>query len=316
MTSTTILLTGANGFIGQALAQQLAHLDDVTLRLASRSKNNLIMNSKHTVLSSMEMSSSTNWDMALDGCDIVIHTAARVHVMKETIDDPLAAFRAINVAATLHLAKKAAQKGIKRFIFISSIKVNGESTHLNQPFTAEDTPHPADFYAISKYEAELALQQLSTETQMEVVIIRPPLVYGPGVQGNFKRMIHWLKKGLPLPLGAIQNKRSFVSLDNLISLVVLCLHHPRAGNQVFLVSDGEDISTTVLLKKMGHVMDKSIYLIPIHQRLLYLLAILSNKKSIYERLCGSLQLDITKTCEMLNWTPRVSMDEALQTMVH
>jgi nucleoside-diphosphate-sugar epimerase len=248
----------------------------------------------------------------LNDVQVVIHAAARVHVMNETAVDALTEFRKVNVEGTLRLARRAAESGVKRFIFISSIKVNGESTVLGKPFKANDFPAPADPYGVSKYEAEEALKQLSLDTGMEVVIIRPPLVYGPGVKANFLSMMRWLERGVPLPLGAIKNRRSLVAIGNLVDLAITCISHPAAANQTFLVSDGEDLSTTQLLRRMADALKVRAHLLPIPEAGLRLGALLLGKKAIADRLCGSLQVDIGKTCSMLNWLPPVSVDKALQ----
>jgi nucleoside-diphosphate-sugar epimerase len=232
--------------------------------------------------------------------------------MNETAVDALTEFRKVNVEGTLRLARRAAESGVKRFIFISSIKVNGESTVLGKPFKANDFPAPADPYGVSKYEAEEALKQLSLDTGMEVVIIRPPLVYGPGVKANFLSMMRWLERGVPLPLGAIKNRRSLVAIGNLVDLAITCISHPAAANQTFLVSDGEDLSTTQLLRRMADALKVRAHLLPIPEAGLRLGALLLGKKAIADRLCGSLQVDIGKTCSMLNWLPPVSVDKALQ----
>lgn len=224
--------------------------------------------------------------------------------------EPIAEYRRINTNVTLELAKKAAQAGIKRFIFISSIGVNG---NVNiRPFTAEDQPNPAEPYALSKWEAEQGLWQIQQETGMDVVIIRPPLVYGPGAPGNFGSLVRWVKKGVPLPLGAIHNKRSLVGIDNLVDLIIRCIDHPAAANQVFLAGDGEDLSTTELLRGVGEAMGKPARLIPVPAGLLQLGATLLGKKAMAQRLLGSLQVDISKTCEMLDWKPPYTVQEGLR----
>lgn len=313
--SKTILLTGANGFVGKSLANKLASEKKILLRLATRSMLRETSDPRISVLPPMDLTAETNWHDALEGCDVVIHTAARVHVMEETANDPLYEFRKINVEGTLNLARQAAQKHVKRFVFISSIKVNGESTSSNQLYAADDIAKPEDPYAFSKYEAEQGLLLLSEQTGMEVVIIRPPLVYGPGVKGNFQRMISWLQKGIPLPLGMVKNKRSFVALDNLVSLILTCVAHPKAANQIFLVSDGDDLSTPELLKKIGRSMNKPVTLLPIPFWFLKFSATILGKKDILQRLCGSLQVDITKTCNMLDWKPVVNTNEGLDLVI-
>jgi nucleoside-diphosphate-sugar epimerase len=254
----------------------------------------------------------TDWQNALKGVDVVIHSAARVHVMEDKASDPLAAFRKVNVEGTLNLARQAAELGVRRFISISSIKVNGEGTSLGMPYLADAQPAPADPYGISKMEAEQGLRELAAESGMEVVIIRPPLVYGPGVKANFLNMMRWLHKGVPLPFGAIHNRRSLVALDNLVDLIVTCIGHPAAANQTFLVSDGEDLSTTELLRGMGTALGKPARLLPVPSWLLETGAAMLGKQALSQRLCGSLQVDISKTRELLNWTPPVSVDEALR----
>jgi nucleoside-diphosphate-sugar epimerase len=259
------------------------------------------------------LSSETEWTVALSKVEQVVHLATRVHVMNDKSSDPLAEFRRVNVEGTAALARQAAAAGVKRFVFLSSVKVNGEFTEAGQPFTADDVPAPEDPYGVSKHEAEKLLRQIAAETGMEVVIIRPPLVYGPGVKANFESMMRWLARGVPLPLAAVtENRRSLVALDNLVDLIMTCLNHPAAANQTFLVSDGEDLSTAQLLKRMGAAMGKLARLFYVKPALLKLGATVLNKPAIYQRLCGSLQLDIAKTRKMLDWTPPVSVNEGLR----
>ena len=250
---------------------------------------------------------------ALRNVEQVVHLAARVHVMNDKSLDPLAEFRRVNVEGTANLARQAAAAGVRRFVFLSSIKVNGEFTELGQPFTADDVSAPEDPYGVSKLEAEQFLRQIAAETGMEVVIIRSPLVYGPGVKANFESMIRWLVCGLPLPLAAVtENRRSLVALDNLIDLIVTCLNHLAAANHTFLVSDGEDLSTADLLKRMGAALGQPTRLFSVSPSLLKLGAAVVNKPGIYQRLCGSLQLDIAKTHQLLGWNPPVPVDEGLR----
>jgi nucleoside-diphosphate-sugar epimerase len=261
-----------------------------------------------------ELTGSTDYRDALEGFDVVVHAAARVHVMRETDGDPLAAFRAANVDTTLNLARQAAQAGVTRFVFISTIKVYGESSPPGRPFTAEDYPAPVDPYAISKYEAEQGLWQLAQATGMELVIVRPPLVYGPGVKGNFQQMIKWLRRGIPLPLKAIHNRRSLVALDNLVDLLMTCVTHPAAANQILLVSDGEDLSTPELLTRLGDALGKPARLFSVPPALLLNATRLLGQKSAAERLCGTLQVDISRTRELLGWQPPVTVEQALQAL--
>ena len=213
---------------------------------------------------------------------------------------------------TLNLARQAAAAGVRRFVFVSSIKVNGEVTQLGRPFTADDAPAPLDAYGVSKMEAEEGLRAIASQTGMEVVIVRPALVYGPGVKANFAAMMRWLRRGVPLPLGAIHNQRSLVALDNLVDLIVTCLTHPAAANQTFLVSDGEDVSTTELLRRMGQALSRPARLIPVPVSWLKLAAAMVVKPDVAQRLCASLQVDIEKTRRLLGWTPPLSLDEGLR----
>jgi UDP-glucose 4-epimerase len=232
--------------------------------------------------------------------------------VKETAPDPLAKFRDVNTEGTLALAEQAYHLGVKRFVFVSSIKVNGEITKPGNPFSTQDIPAPVSHYGISKMEAEKGLMVLSAKTGMEIVIIRPPLVYGPGVKGNFAHMVYWLKKGTPLPFGAIHNQRSFVALDNLVDLLVTCIDHPAAANEIFFVSDDEDVSTTELLHRLGRAIGCPARLIPIPEKLLQAAATLFGRQDIATRLCGSLQVDIEKTKNLLDWTPPLTLDAGLR----
>lgn len=306
-----IFVTGGTGFVGSALLKRLLK-DGFEARASVRSSRSAEMKGDqyHWV---GDMAASTDWNAALIGVQAVVHCAARVHVIKDDATDPLHAYREVNVKGTLNLARQAAQVGVRRFVFVSSIKVNGEFTEVGKPFTADDVPAPEDPYGESKHEAEQLLRQIAAESGMQVVIIRPPLVYGPGVKANFESMMRWLARGLPLPLAAVtENRRSLVALDNLVDLIVTCLNHPAAANQTFLVSDGEDLSTAQLLKRMGAAMGKPARLFYMPPTLLKLGASVLNRPGIYQRLCGSLQLDITKTRQLLGWTPPVSVDEGLR----
>lgn len=304
-----ILITGSTGFLGRSVENALK--GSRKLRLAVR--NPLVINQPcNSEIVSCDLKYTKDWSNALASVEVVIHCAARVHVMNEDVIDPLAEFRSVNVEGTLRLARQAAVAGVRRFIFISSIKVNGESTQLGSPFTPADEPKPLDPYGISKMEAEQGLRELSLSTGMEVVIIRPPLVYGRGVKANFATMMQWLKRGYPLPLGSItSNRRSLVYLENLVDLICLCVSHPKAANQTFLVSDNEDVSTTALLRKMAKSLGCPARLVNISPTLIKLSTRLIGKPGISDRLCGSLQVDITKTQELLGWTPKFSLDEGL-----
>lgn len=308
MMSQSVLLTGASGFVGSAVLRRLI-MDGVTVTAAVRHGANVPEQAAHTVW--FDAFDTTNWHENCVGIDAVVHCAARVHVMNDVETDPLAAFRKVNVQGTLNLAEQAAQAGVRRFIFISSIKVNGEGTLPGKPYTADDTPEPSDPYGISKMEAEQGLLALAERTGMEVVIIRPVLVYGPGVKANFLNMMRWLDNGVPLPFGAINNRRSLVALDNLVDLIVTSINHPAAANQIFLVSDGEDLSTTQLLRRTAAALGRPARLLPIPAWMLSTAARLLGKKALSQRLCGSLQVDIQKAVTLLQWSPPVSVDNAL-----
>jgi len=308
-----ILVTGATGFVGNALVRRFAADPACTGVVAAVRRKSESRPERVQQVQVGDLLHTTDWGQALQDVDAVVHCAARVHVMQDDATDPLQAYREVNVNGTLKLASQAAQAGVRRFVFVSSIKVNGEFTEVGKPFTADDIPAPEDPYGVSKHEAEELLRKIAIETGMEVVIIRPPLVYGPGVKANFESMIRWLVRGVPLPLAAVtENRRSLVALDNLVDLIVTCLHHPAAANQTFLVSDGEDISTAQLLKRMGAAMGKPARLFYMPPTLLKLGASVFNRPGIYQRLCGSLQLDIAKTRQLLGWTPPVSVDEGLR----
>ena len=306
-----ILITGSTGFVGRAVLQCL--LTDNKSRTVSVAVRRNAQQWPERVRPHVtgDLEPSTAWATALEGVSAVVHCAARVHVMEDTATNPLDEFRRVNVQGTLTLARQAAAASVRRFIFISSIKVNGEATVLGQPFTADAVPAPLDAYGVSKMEAEQGLRALSVQTGMEVVIIRPTLVYGPGVKANFAAMMRWLHRGVPLPLGAIHNQRSLVALDNLVDLIVTCLTHPAAANQTFLVSDGEDVSTTELLRRMGQAMGRPARLIPVPASWLKLAASLVGKRDTAQRLCGSLQVDISKTRQLLGWSPPLTLNQGL-----
>ncbi|WCM53065.1 SDR family oxidoreductase [Pseudomonas sp. WJP1] len=307
MTAPKVLVTGASGLVGEALVFRL--LVDKTFAVIAAARGATRLHG----LCPVEPFDLTQPLLlpSLGAAQVVVHSAARVHVINDSAVDPLTEFRKVNVEGTLRLAQRAAESGVKRFIFISSIKVNGECTLPGKPFTADDCPNPVGPYGVSKHEAEEALKQLGRDTGMEVVIIRPPLVYGPGVKANFLSMLSWLKKGIPLPLGAIHNQRSLVAIENLVSLIVTCIDHPAAANQTFLVSDGEDLSTTQLLRRLSRALGKPARLLPLPEWLLMLAASILGKQAVAQRLCGSLQVDISKNRELLGWTPPINMDKAM-----
>jgi nucleoside-diphosphate-sugar epimerase len=306
-----LLVTGASGFVGMELIRYLYEMHRFQIIAALHHQVPAFPTGVESVQVA-DLTAFTDWSMALAGVETVVHLAARVHVIHDLSRNPLDEFRQVNVAGTLNLARQAAVAGVKRFIFLSSVKVNGECTHPGYPYSEQDIPAPQDPYGISKHEAEEGLRQLAKETGMAVTIIRPPLVYGYGVKANFRNLLLWLKKGIPLPLGAIHNQRSFVALDNLIDFILTCILHPNAANQTFLVADGEDLSTPELLQRAGLALGKPVRLLPVAAGMLHLGATLIGKKAMTQRLCGSLQVDISKARELLNWAPPMSVDEGLR----
>ena len=308
-----VLVTGGTGFIGRALVARLA-ADGTAVTAAVRGGTPIPSAAHHVHIP--DIASDTDWRDALVGCDAVVHLAARVHQMHERASDALAKFRRVNCAGTMSLASQAAAAGVSRFVYISSIKVNGESTRFGAPFTEADAPSPADPYGLSKAEAEAQLLFFAATSAMAVTIIRPPLVYGPGARANFLAMTRWLARGMPLPLGAVtSNRRSLVALDNLVSLICACLEHPAAANQVFLVSDGEDLSTTDLLRRTARALGVAPRLVPVPVALIRSAATLLGKGDVAQRLCGSLQIDSGKARRLLGWTPEISVNEGLRRAV-
>jgi nucleoside-diphosphate-sugar epimerase len=309
-----ILLTGASGFVGKAVlttAQQRGFKIRPVYRSIDSSKG------QAGGVLVPDLLCADNWPSILQDIDVVIHTVGRAHIMREELLEPLAEYRRVNVDGTLNIARKAAAAGVRRFVFISSIKVNGENTNLGQTFAADDNPAPEDAYGISKAEAEAKLKQLAQESGMEVTIIRPPLIYGQGVKGNLANLISWVRSGLPLPFGGMtNNRRSFVGLDNLVDLILLCADHPKAANQTFLISDGEDLSTTDMITKICVALGRQPCLVWVPAGLISLLARLVGKKEISKRLLGSLQVNMNKTYELLDWRPSVPVDEGLRRAVN
>jgi len=308
------LVTGANGFVGRGLVTRLGAERACKVVAATRQGGApLAVGVSRLVVPALE--AAGDWSAALQGVDVVVHLAARVHVMHEQCQDPLAEFRRVNVQGTLALARQALKAGVRRFVFVSSVKVHGEATLPGVPFRADDTPHPQDAYGQSKLEAENDLRELVRGGPMELVIVRPPLVYGPGVQANFRSLMRAVAGGWPLPLGAVHNLRSFVAVDNLVDLLVVCGQHPAAANQAFLVSDGCDLSTTGLLQRLARAYGRPARLWSVPMPLLQWVGHLSGRGAVVQRLCGNLQLDITKTREMLGWAPPVDVDEAFVRLV-
>lgn len=304
------LVTGASGFVGRALCAELLAREQ-SVRAVLRTESNLPGNIEQVLIKSVH--SKTDWTEALQGIDVVVHLAARVHIMHDDADHPLEEFRRVNVAGTEHLARSAAANGVKRLVYVSSIKVNGESTSKGKKMIETDVPSPQDPYGISKMEAEQALLRTAQETGLEVVIVRPPLVYGAGVKGNFAQMLKVLAKNVPLPLNSVENQRSLVYVGNLVDALILCATHPAAVGQTYLVSDGEDISTPDLLRQLGAAMGHPARLLPCPLILLKLAAQLVGKSGQIDRLLGSLQIDNRKIRNELNWAPPYSLEHGLCT---
>ncbi|MGQ5525074.1 UDP-glucose 4-epimerase family protein [Chitinimonas sp. PSY-7] len=308
----SLLVTGSNGFVGRALLARLAIMSNYKLVGTVRQPLlNPIANVNYATI--RDLCLDTSLREVLQDVSVVVHTAARVHVMDDKgFDYSLAECRRINVDGTINLARQAANAGVQRFIYISSVKVNGEKTELGKPYSIADMPAPIDAYGISKMEAENALRKIASETGMEIVIVRPPLVYGPGVKANFRSLMHCISQGIPLPLGMIRNKRSLVALDNLVDLIHCCINSPFAANQTFFVSDGNDLSTTQLVKFMSLALGRKPRLIAVPASIITAVAVVCGKSNVASRLCESLQVDISNTRSLLGWTPPVSVDESLR----
>ncbi|WP_338845898.1 NAD-dependent epimerase/dehydratase family protein [Massilia sp. W12] len=299
-----ILVTGAQGFVGAALCASLRQQGHQVMALARRPAPDTIC---------LEMGPQTDWSPHLAGVEAIVHCAARVHLMQDAASDPLAAYRAANCAATLQLARAAAAAGVQRFVFLSSIKVNGEESA--QAYRADTPPAPQDPYGVSKWEAEQGLLALAQRSALQVCIIRPPLIYGAGVKANFRQLLNLVRRGLPLPLANIDNRRSLLYLGNLLDLISLCLQHPQAANRTFLASDGEDVSTPQLIRTIAAAQGRSVRLLPCPPALLALVCRLLGRSSAWQRLAGSLQVDSSAARDLLGWTPPYSMARGLQEML-
>lgn len=304
-----VLVTGANGFVGQALCRVLQQRG-IAVRAAVRAA------SAPDQYAVGAIDGSTDWRAALYGCHAVIHLAARVHVMGDASSNPLAEYRTVNVEGSMQLARHAHAAGVRRFVYVSSIKANGEATH-GRPFRCDDVPAPVDPYGLSKLEAEQALLAYGAQCGLEIVIVRPPLVYGPGVKANFYNLLRLVKLGVPLPFGSIENRRSIVAVDNLVDLLILCADHPAAPGHTFLVSDGEDVSIGALVTMIGRALGKRVLLLPVPMSLMAGAARLAGKAASVERLFGSLQVDIGPTREVLQWAPVSDTQSAInRTVAH
>lgn len=304
MSSKKVLVTGGTGFVGKAVVSALVSKEfDIIAPVRKRSMKNP---EKATIVEISDLSDINLNLLKLHKPRVLIHIAAKAH----SVNVSSAEFRKANTAATLNLARAAAEAGADRFIFVSSIGVNGNSTV--KPFCVNDSPKPIEDYAISKLEAEIGLKKIADETDMQIVIIRPPLVYGPSAPGNFGKLASLAKKNLPLPLGAIHNKRSFVSLYNLVDFITVCVVHPKAANQTFLISDDQDVSTTELLEIMTYAAGNKPRLLPIPSKYLKLLAKVFRKQTMINKLCDNLQIDVSYTKEVLDWRPLLSVEEGIR----
>jgi len=306
-----ILLTGGEGFVGRSLLQRLLLENTWNVCAVTRRKSPLFP-PEVTVVKIDDLSGNVRWDEIIVDIDVVVHTAGRVHIMKDQHTDPLSEYRRVNVAGTLGLARHAAISGVKRFVFLSSIKVYGECSEKGAPFSENDNVNPIDPYSLSKYEAEAGLLALADEYDMEVVIIRPPLVYGPGVKANFLSLMKLLYYRIPLPLAKVNSLRSFVAIDNLVDFIVLCMTHRSAGNEIFLVSDGRDVSVPELMVILGEAMNKPARLFHFPVIGLKILALVLGQKKAMQRVLGTLQLDVQKAKKLLNWVPPVKLETSLK----
>ena len=307
-----ILLTGSTGFVGSALLSELKKLPDVRIISAVRSD---VASASHDTVVVGNIDDTTDFSSALSGVNVVVHAAARAHVMRDEVANPLAEYRKVNVDGTLNLAKQAVASGVKRFVYISSIKVNGESTTGLSALTETHAAAPEDPYGVSKHEAEEGLRLLADETGLEVVIIRPPLVYGPGVKANFLSLLKLSVTGLPLPFGSVNNQRSMVYLGNLVDLILRCIDHPSAANETFLVSDGDDVSLRSLLTMMRSAIGRSPRLVSVPVGLFKLVGALTGKQGVVDRLVGDLQVDSSKARSLLGWVPPYTVEQGIAATV-
>lgn len=302
--SRKVLVTGANGFVGESLCRRLSAEKFDVVRITRQVKDDAVAVG--------DIDGTTDWRNVLAGVKIIIHAAARVPMMQDPPNVSLAEYRKVNVDGTMNLARQAADVGVRRFVYISTIKVNGDDTVPGHFFNEEVVTVPVEPYALSKYVTEVKLRELAKQTGLEVVIIRPPLIYGTEVKANFLGMMEWVERGVPLPLGSLHNQRSLIFVDNLVDFITTCINHPAAAQQTFVISDGDDLSTTDLLRRTAAVMGVPARLFPVPLSLLMLGATMFGKRAVYRRLCGNLQVDITKARTLLGWTPPVSVDEGLR----
>jgi nucleoside-diphosphate-sugar epimerase len=300
-----IAVTGASGFVGQRVLSDLARRGHFAIGVVRGGGAGLTR-------AVGEIGPTTDWARALDGVEIVVHCAARAHVIQEQAEDPISLYRCVNVDGTRRLAEQAARLGVARLVYLSSVKAAGERSSLGRPLAVSDVPVPEDAYGVSKREAELALREVETTTGLETVIVRPPLVYGPGVKGNFRRLMGAIAGGWPLPVGALDNRRSIVSLANLTDFIAICVESPIAAGRTFFVADGEDLSTASLARRLGAALDRPARLLPVSGAVLSTLGRLTGKAAEIERLVGTLQVDLADNYELLGWSPPQTVDQGLR----
>ena len=300
-----ILVTGASGFVGRALCDSLAASSRATRRAMRRAPAG-----EPGAVAIGDIGPDTNWKAALDGVRCVVHLAARTHVLRETATDPLSEYRRVNVLGTERLLREAAANGVRRIVFMSSVKVNGERT-LARPYTEDDAPLPEDAYGATKLEAERALARSAAESALEVVVLRPPLVYGPGVKGNFLRLMDIVIRGVPLPLGSVANRRSLIYVGNLVDAITRAIDAPQASGRTYLVSDGEDVSTPELVRGIARALEVKPRLFPCPQPLLRIAGMLSGRSAEIGRLTDSLQVDSSRIRRDFGWNPRFRLEQGL-----
>jgi nucleoside-diphosphate-sugar epimerase len=301
-----VLVTGASGFVGSRLCARLVEDGRFRVRATSRRPYHPPVGVESAMTG--DIGPVTDWAAALSGVSVLVHLASRAHVMRDTSADALREFRRVNVAGTEALLRQAVAAGVRRVVYVSSVKVNGESgTH-----SEADSPCPEGAYAISKFEAEQVLHRFAHEAPIEIVIVRPPLVYGPGVRANFQALLRFVRSGVPLPFGAIRNLRSFVSLDNLVDFIVTCIVHPAAAGETFFVSDGDDLSTAELIRRIAHAFDRPARLLPVPEPLLYAAAALVGRRAVAKKTLGSFRVNISKAKRLLGWAPPCRMDDELR----
>ena len=309
---TKVLATGSTGFVGSALLAELQKLPDFRVVCAVRSA---VSPASDDVVSVGDIDGATDYSSAITDVNVLVHSAARAHIMKDEVAYPLAEYQKVNVAGSENLARQAAAAGVKRFIYISSVKVSGESTSGKVPYTESMTAAPEDAYGQSKYEAEEALKKIAEETGMELVVIRPPLVYGPGVKANFLSLLKLSKLSVPLPFGLVNNQRSMIYRENLVDFIIQCIDHPNAANQTFLISDGHDLSLSNLIRSIRKAMNKPAWLLPVPISLFKLAGKITGKTAVVDRLVGDLQVDSSKAQRLLGWKPPYTVEEGIKATV-